>query len=315
MTFGREKTGAIKGILAIVIILDHLSYALPSWYVLNVFRECGAPAVSLFLAISGFGLYKSYSQKGKNYLKGFLKSRIWKVILPALLATLLYYLILWNPERNLLEDFKNTFVHGSPPLPQLWFVIEITLFYLFFWTAFGLFGEGGIYGLVAGAAAIFAWTYLSDFGRNWWISVLAFPTGAFMARYEAVLFTFCERTRFHFWGLIASLLLLFLLLFLSGNPLLWSLCYAVIPMCGILILSRIPAKVLSGRFLLFCGTISYELYLCHQIPIDYFRGKVINISSDILYMLLVLIATFVLAYFLHSVTQLGRKENKRITAK
>lgn len=310
MTFEREKTLTIKGVLAIVIVLDHLSYSLSS-PVLNMFRECGAPAVSMFLAISGFGLYKSYSQKGKEYLNGFLTKRIWKIILPALLAMALYYLVLWNPERNILEDVKNTFIHGSPPLPQLWFVIEITMFYLFFWVAFSLLGERGIYGLVAGAVLIFTWTYFSGFGRNWWCCVLAFPTGAFVAQYEREIFSFCEKSQYHFWGLLVSLVLLFFLLFLSGNQLLWTLCYAIIPVCGIIVFSRIPLILMNGRFLLFCGTISYELYLCHQIPIEFFRGKEISILSDTLYMSAVLLTSFVLGCFLHFLTQLGGKKKSR----
>ena len=218
MTFEKDKVGPIKGLLAVIIILDHLSFSLQT-SALDLFRVLGPPAVSLFLAFSAYGLQKSYSRKGSAYLKGFFRKRIWKVLFPALLATLLYYLILWNPNRSMLLDFKNTFLHGSPPLPQLWFVIEIIVFYLFFWVSYKLLGEKGLIGLVLGAFLIFAYTYSAGFGRNWWITVLAFPTGAFVSKYERPLFAFCERSIIHWIAIEIVLGLFFVLLYLSGQPL------------------------------------------------------------------------------------------------
>lgn len=311
LTFEKGKVGPIKGLLAIVIILDHLSFSLQA-SVLDVFRVLGPPAVSLFLAFSAYGLYKSYLQKGAAYLKGFFKKRIWKVLLPALLATLLYYLILWNPNRSLLLDFRNTFMHGSPPLPQLWFVIEIIAFYLFFWVSFTLFGEKGIIGLVLGALLIFAWTYSAGFGRNWWITVLAFPTGAFVSKYERPLFAFCERSIIHWIAIEIVLGLFFVLLYLSGQPLLWTLCYVVIPVAGILFVAGLPRRIVDNRFLIFCGAISYELYLCHQIPIELYKVSRLAIVADLPYALAVIATSFVLAFLLHKfVSALSRHSIRR----
>ena len=216
-------------------------------------------------------------------------------MLPALLATLFYYLILWNPERDLLQDFKNTFIYGSPPLPQLWFVIVILLFYLVFWFSFRFFGEKGIYGLVLGAVLLFLWTYKSGFGRNWWITVFAFPTGAFLAKYERPLFSFCEKSFFHWGSLLATLVILFVVLYILGNPFLWTLCYVIIPIGGVLFFARLPRRVLDNRVLLYCGAVSYELYLCHQIPIEFFKSSLFPVSSDLVYALLVLTFSFILA--------------------
>lgn len=298
LTFEKEKVGPIKGLLAIIIILDHLSFSLQT-SALDLFRVLGPPAVSLFLAFSAYGLQKSYSQKGSAYLKGFFRKRIWKVLFPALLATLLYYLILWNPNRSMLLDFKNTFLHGSPPLPQLWFVIEIIVFYLFFWVSYKLLGEKGLIGLVLGAFLIFAYTYSEGFGRNWWITVLAFPTGAIVARYERPLFALCEKSFLHWAGVETALGLVFVLLYLSGQPLFWTLCYVVIPVAGILFVARLPRRIVDNRFLMFCGAISYELYLCHQIPIEFYKVSRLAIVTDLPYALAVIATSFVLAFLLH----------------
>lgn len=298
LTFEKEKVGPIKGLLAIIIILDHLSFSLQT-STLDVFRVLGPPAVSLFLAFSAYGLHKSYLQKGAAYLKGYFGKRIWKVLFPALLATLLYYLIIWNPNRSLLLDIKNTFLRGSPPLPQLWFVIEIIVFYLFFWVSYKLLGKKGIAGLVLGALLIFAWTYSAGFSRNWWITVLAFPTGAIVAEYERPLFDFCEKSFLHWTGVEIVLGVVFVLLYLSGQPLFWSLCYVVIPVAGILFVARLPRRFFDKRLLVSCGAISYELYLCHQIPIEFYKDSRLSIASDLPYALAVIATSFVLAFLLH----------------
>ena len=70
--FGRGKVFPLKGILAVLIVLHHLTYEIKS-PLLQPFHSWGAPIVSVFFFISGYGLMTSYKNKGKHYLSGFIK--------------------------------------------------------------------------------------------------------------------------------------------------------------------------------------------------------------------------------------------------
>lgn len=79
--FNSKATLPLRGLLAIGIILHHLSLTYQFNECINVFhispifyfREMGGPIVAIFFLITGYGLSKSLQIKGTSYLSGFLK--------------------------------------------------------------------------------------------------------------------------------------------------------------------------------------------------------------------------------------------------
>ena len=78
----QEKTMQLKGLAIIFVLLGHLGYIF----------FAGAWGVNLFLILSGYGVYLSYSKKG---LKEFFPKKIIKIYLPYLIYAIIivcYYL-------------------------------------------------------------------------------------------------------------------------------------------------------------------------------------------------------------------------------
>ena len=125
----------LKAVMAVLLVADHLTFHVDAGW-LRPFREIGAPIVSIFFFISGFGLMRSYSTRGASYLDGFFRKRIWKVLLPALVALALFYIFDWNWSRDFIGEFRDLFTKGQPILPYSWFVVAIILFYVSFWLIF-----------------------------------------------------------------------------------------------------------------------------------------------------------------------------------
>lgn len=66
----KYNSNKIKGLLALLIIIHHLSIYIKETILLKVFTIVGVIAVSAFFFYSGYGLMTSYLKK-ENYLKDF----------------------------------------------------------------------------------------------------------------------------------------------------------------------------------------------------------------------------------------------------
>lgn len=81
--FDVRRTNSLRGVLAILIILHHLSSKIDILF-LKWFHDFGAPIVSMFFFVSGYGLIKSYLKKGTAYIDGFLAKRLGKILPPCI---------------------------------------------------------------------------------------------------------------------------------------------------------------------------------------------------------------------------------------
>lgn len=303
MSFDKDKLILVKALMALTIVADHLNFFLDlPW--LKPARELGAPIVSVFFFISGFGLVRSYQSKGDAYLQSFPGRKFLRIVLPAVLGLICYYLLLWNPERNYLDDWKNLVLYGTPILPFSWFAEAIVFFYLVYYVSFRfLKGKWKAAGLLGGTLAWMAVTILAGYDWCWWICSLSFPAGALFAYREKALYAFCEGGKYRYYALLGVLSIGFLALYLPRNPYLWTLCYILIPTIIALIVARLPIGRLHGPVIGFIAGISYEIYLCHGIPMELFRDR-LPIPSPLLFILAVYALTVVLAFVVHQLSTL-----------
>ena len=93
-------------------------------------------AVALFLALSGYGVMNSLKNK-KNYLNGFLKSRIAKVYVPFILSNCIFLCIKYlnNENFDMLQIIK--YILGIELIDSsMWFIIMIMVCYVIFYLIF-----------------------------------------------------------------------------------------------------------------------------------------------------------------------------------
>jgi peptidoglycan/LPS O-acetylase OafA/YrhL len=96
--FDVTRTNMLRGVLALLIILHHLSSHLdiPALY---YFHDMGSSVVSMFFFISGYGLIKSYKYKGELYLDGFLTKRLRKILpLYIIFSIFMSIVVIYNTE-------------------------------------------------------------------------------------------------------------------------------------------------------------------------------------------------------------------------
>ena len=141
--FSKDATLPLRGVLALCIVLHHLSlrlmYMIPeaSFFNLSEFIKWGEPIDSVFFFMSGYGLIKSFLKKGTNYLDGFLTGRLSKIMIPYIICCVLYIPFNNNNLSSILG--LETWKSDCPFLPSSWFVIIIFISYLFFYISAKLF--------------------------------------------------------------------------------------------------------------------------------------------------------------------------------
>jgi len=304
-----KSTTIFKGGLSILIVLHHLQYEVSIPY-FNVFKHFGAPAVSIFFFLSGYGLMSSYIKKGNSYLDNFWGKRFGKILLPFVITTLLYLSLDYFDKGVCNVNLWNDLIYkGYTPLPYSWFVFTILLFYIGFYFVFILKNITTRGKLIF----LFCLTFLYilvvkeilEYDRAWWVSVLAFPVGLLYKFRESTI-NILRNTLFRrFLGIVVVSVVCAVFILLKIE-LLYALVYMLIPVIVVLLmqLGTIP----KSKFLMYLGNISYEIYLLHGIWIYLLRGKNIYIASDYIYVVLVLVVTIVSGSILHLIL------NKRNTS-
>jgi len=284
--------------MVLIIIADHLALFFGvEW--LRLFIELGAPVVSVFFFISGYGLHVSYVKRGEEYLASFFRLRFWKVLAPWLLATVLYAIFLWRPQDGLVDTLKAFVTKGEVILPFSWFAVEILVFYVCFYLVYKYLPQKWrlvVLWFVTIILMICAIT--AGYDRCWWVSTLAFPTGLSFAMAEKSLYASFKNRPARYWLLLLSLIVFFGMAYFPRQPYLWTLCYVCIPMIVALIVSVLPLQKLSLGLVIFLAMISYEIYLCQGIAMNLLRTY-FNVNNNAVFVVLVYVLTIALAWLLH----------------
>ena len=101
-----SKVRLFKAVLPIMIVLHHLSffYGSPPG-----FARLGLPLVACFFLMSGYGLMTNYMNKGQEYFQGFIAHVFNKLLIPYLVAVIVYVpFILFVQQVNVWEYLSTT---------------------------------------------------------------------------------------------------------------------------------------------------------------------------------------------------------------
>ena len=193
--FDSKATVPLRGLLAIGIILHHLSrsycfnecigavHVSPVYY----FSNMGAPIVAAFFFITGFGLAKSLQTKGSSYLSGFMKKRLGKVLPEFIILTVLALVAADTCGIVSYSEAIAKMATGDVPLPYSWFIYAIVYVYFAFYVSAvvahadcRLTGVAFTLMIVLYCGIIMALRW-----GGWWVlSVPAIPLGYYVALYE-----------------------------------------------------------------------------------------------------------------------------------
>lgn len=140
-----EVTKSLRGFAAIGVILHHISQEGAFQMVggqnrpgeLALFVNAGFFFVSIFFFCSGFGLIKSLKAK-PNYLDGFLKKRVWKVILVPFYVNVVLYAIfhICTGRKFPVAQWITNFIGLTMMNEYAWYPIICSILYVAFYFIF-----------------------------------------------------------------------------------------------------------------------------------------------------------------------------------
>ena len=320
--FDNQTVLPLRGILALLIVLHHLVLVIKN---LEIPHKLGAQqlmmwgglVVGVFFFITGYGLTISILKKGKDYLKGFFKKRIMKLLIPAIITTFFYQLgeVFFN--RFSISTIISDFSYGGLPLPNSWYVVAI----IYFYTMFYLCAKNFKIETTIIMMWIFSLIYILiikhlNFGNYWWYSTFALNVGMTFAYIETKIKNYIKQNPQK--GLFITFVIFLLTttyalinsqtkinLPLGDIPTFW-ITPAILTVI-IYFLGTPKSKILD-----FLGKISYEIYIVHGIFIHWIIRTRIYSDRWILLIILVYVLSIISAYFLNKICkQINQKIIKK----
>lgn len=309
-----KTTNAIKGILALVILVHHIYKSVDILHVPGLSLVMEAPvgywAVALFFFFSGYGLWSSYRAKGTAYIRSFPRRRILPFYLIILLLTGLYILInltLSDAKEITLSTILRSCTWGYTIIKNGWyFQVQLLLYICFFIVLTLVKDSKRALAVLSGVTVVYiAACVVLGMDAYWYQSVPAFVLGLFWGE---------ERERINIlikkagWGKATLIAAFLFFLFFAGSLVLnrmgLTLLCVILRIVSIILfvvsftlllmrLSR-PGSAENG-FLAYLGNISMGVYAMQGVFLLAFRGTVINISNDWLYSVAVFTATLLSA--------------------
>lgn len=287
----KDKVLSSRGILALLVILHHLSFRLnfpPKW----LFVPLGAMIVGVFFLVSGYGLICSYEKKGDAYLQGFLGRRFGKLLLPFFIV-----IIVWNIEEIFLYPnysitdayllMKNGDTNGI--LPYSWYIIVQLFFYIVFYISYKFIAlePRRILTIFICWMLFYVTTrYILNWERHWYFTSHMFLLGFLYYKGE----TFIQRFNAHIWIFILFLVAIISCMNFRLSDILFNTAFSLLFICGITILN-IKSRILNSL-----GEISYELYIVQALPLFALKDTCLTSFSIAM---ICLVIDIILAYTLH----------------
>ena len=290
----KDKSNAVKGVLAILIVFHHFSTTcdISSF---SEFRRWGSIIVSVFFFMSGYGLGRSITLKGKVYLSNFLSHRLWKsVILPYAIA-LIIFLVYLNVDVPDASTLVGDWSRGFTLLPNAWFIVALALMYLGFYFINITSARCQVVKMFLYTLVYIIIVYSIGFERCWYVSVIMFPLGMLYAEKENELVTLFNRYKARIW-LIPLMMGITGICFIMQTVVSSIVAFMALTIALVFVMTSTEVERIGkiGVFS-FLSAISYEIYLCHGVAMKMCRGEYLNISDDWMFVIAVVALTLILA--------------------
>lgn len=304
--FNLQRTLPLRAILALLIVIHHISYVLEPQHlpVFGEFLAWGKVVVGVFFFITGYGLMVSYQRKGDDYLHGFLLHRMRKLLPPFLLV-----LVGWLSFMTIVSK-QNAFlalgdiVNGDTALPNSWFVLAVLFFYVFFFIAAKLTRKPLHINLLLWC---FSTLYIvvircAGWGSWWYNSIYALNVGFSFAYCEPQLSKWLLKKSYRII-VCQAIMMVFLTIGMVAEQRFPACTIGVqiatnclVPL--FVVLTVYVLGMMKSCVLDFLGRISYEIYLVHGCVILYLWG---HSRHWVLFVCMVYGASIVAAWVLNAV--------------
>lgn len=299
----RDHTNALRGLLSVLIVLDHCALLTGRGYSVIVLKRAGPYVVALFYALSSYGLLTSYVKNGFT-LRGFWKKRLRGTIFPYLLLYLVSILIrLLLKEAVSVKEILLSFVNGHPLIPYSWFILTIIGFYLVFYLSALLAKQDLDLLLVLVSFVSFVFVFAMrklGFEDFWFNAAWGFPLGLVWQRfYRSITSAF----RRHPWVYLAVTGFTALWWIIIAEHFFWfgylaRLCSTLsVSVFALLLMCKLRIGNPVSRFF---GRISLEIYLIHGLLVFSLKNLIVPEQQPYLFVSLLLTGTIFLSWLFHT---------------
>lgn len=258
--FDKSKTVFLKAVLPILILFHHLNGVTKLEY-LRPFGVVGIAVVSLFFFISGYGLLASFQKKGVQYLYNFLRKRILPILCTYMGALVLYLLFRTITYREAIYEYLQA-TNFTDWLPYSWFVIELLIMYLLYWSVFRIKRisvNRKVFLLVCIIFIGYIFLVYLDAPIYLWRSTPAFALGMIYKFNEDTILN-CKRHT-----MITCVIIAFVLFVMANVSAIKEFNFLFICVMTFGAFSLFSIK--NNRVILFFSRISFEMYLVQSIAI------------------------------------------------
>lgn len=287
-----ENSMCVKGVFAIVVVIHHISQRIPGKEgLVSHFLTMGYLAVGIFFFLSGYGIMTGYINSGNEYIKSFWRRRGSKVLVPSILAILVYLFvnIVKTDVNSIMLKFKGI-RYGETFVPNTWYIVVILLFYCIFYCSIKL-SKGNktviIISNIVGVIIFILFCIMVKWGIYWYNSVLCFPLGIFWSAKKEKIDGFLQKK---YWLKLVVIAFSYNLSEKCLNNFNYNVvCYNITVMlfCA-LIFCFLMKNTFNNRLLRFLGLISFEIYI--------YQGLFIDIDGILDHFALLLFAILFFAY-------------------
>lgn len=275
--FSKENTNAVKGLLALSIVLCHITSRVQYEIPIFSFSAMGYIGVGCFFFFSGYALV--VSAKEKQYFERFLPRRFLKILLPYIVMLAIYILVVDIISGGSFRSFLYSFI-GGYPVSNSWYVFGCLYCYFLFWMTFRKQSENQKGALILSALGIVFYiaitAVLLQWGDWWYKTIVCFELGLAWGVYQEKIKDIFKN---HYVATLSISIFVALVSYISpaiNNRFLnlsvidfYFVSDVAMAISFTLLLAVLMYKFhFNNPITSFLGTISYEIYLYHGLIMD-----------------------------------------------
>lgn len=275
------------------------------------FQAAGYLSVAMFFFLSGFGLMISYKTKGQAYIRSMPKSKIIPFYCIILLVTSGYLILsICLGKEITLSLLIHSLTFGKTVIGNGWYLQVQLLLYIFVFVVLRLFRKSLKIQILLVAVLVLVLAvvlYLLKFSTTWYESVFAFIFGLLWSLYKEKIDKYLSSNKIYIYILIICFFSFGI--FVLGSALLSGgmikLFLKAISSILFVVLSVVTCYKISvcNAVSIFLGKISLEIYVVQGLFISLYHSEIINIENPYIFILLVVLSTFIGAFILHPIIE------------
>ena len=270
----KQQCNAIKGISILLVFVSHANqYVNGQGYGYSILGDqlflaingsIGQLCVVMFLFYSGYGTELSILNKGETYAQRIPKRRCLTTLLNFDVAVVVFLVVsLLLGKTVTLSKFCLSLTGWESIGNSNWYIFDIILCYFISFLATRITTEPSKRFLTVLALTVMLIGLLYTFKQSWWYdTLLAYPAGALVAWRKDWFFKLARK---HYWVVLATALLSFVLLINFGlaHVLTYNLASVLFAILVVTITMRVRVE---NRVLVWLGANLFPIYIYQRVP-------------------------------------------------